>query len=97
MIRYEDLVCDPVGTLGSVLPDGMGLSVADVLSGRHARAAVSHTVSGNPLRFERGPLSIRTDVEWITKLHLRDRGIVTGLTWPLLLRYGYPLVPRVAP
>ncbi len=94
MIRYEDPVCDPMGTLEAVLPGGLAVSVADVLAGRHIRGAVSYTVSGNPLRFERGPLTIQPDVEWITKLDRMDRGIVTGLTWPLLLRHGYPLDPQ---
>jgi hypothetical protein len=96
LIRYEDLVCDPIGTLGRVLPSDLVGSVADVLGGRHVRGAGSHTVSGNPLRFERGPLRIDPDDEWISRIDPRDRRLVTALTWPLLLRYAYPLNAREA-
>jgi hypothetical protein len=93
-IRYEDLVCDPVGTLEDVLPGEVMASVAEVLSGRHAGGATSHTVSGNPLRFQSGPLTIRPDVEWVSKMDPGDRRLVTALTWPMLMRYGYSLTLR---
>jgi hypothetical protein len=93
-IRYEDLVCDPVGVLTALLPAEAASSVADVVSGETAPPTGSHTVSGNPIRFESGPLTIRPDVEWITKLGLGDRRLVTALTWPLLLRYHYRLMPQ---
>ena len=88
-IRYEDLVCDPVGTLAPVVPDGMGPALVEVLAGGHARGSTSHTVSGNPLRFEHGPLTIRPDDEWLTSIDPGDSRLVTALTWPLLMRYGY--------
>lgn len=96
-IRYEDLVCDPIATLAGVLPGDMEAAVAEVLAGGHARASTSHTVSGNPLRFERGPLTIKPDVEWITRIDPGDARLVTALTWPLLMRYGYPLSPDGEP
>ena len=93
-IRYEDLVCDPVGVLTALLPDEAAASVADVVSGKTSPPTSSHTVSGNPIRFESGPLTIRPDVEWIAKLGLGDRRLVTALTWPLLLRYHYRLTQQ---
>lgn len=56
--------------------------------------ARNHTVAGNPLRFERGAITVRPDVEWRAGLAPGARRLVTALTWPLLLRYGFPLRPR---
>ena len=49
----------------------------------------NHTVAGNPIRFTRGPLEIRADAEWQALMPARQRAVVTGLTWPLLWRYGF--------
>ena len=51
-------------------------------------------VAGNPLRFHRGEVPIRPDVEWRSRLGPAPRWVVTGLTWPLLVRYGFPLALR---
>jgi hypothetical protein len=49
----------------------------------------NHTVSGNPSRFQTGSIELRLDGEWKEKMKRSDKAIVTILTWPLLLRYGY--------
>jgi hypothetical protein len=51
----------------------------------------THSVSGNPNRFGTGEVELRADEEWRRAMRGRDRGMVTALTWPLLLRYRYPL------
>jgi hypothetical protein len=53
-------------------------------------------VSGNPLRFESGALSIRPDIEWQARMNRRHRRLITSTTWPLLIRYGY-LGPKAQP
>jgi hypothetical protein len=90
-IRYEDLVCDPVGTLGPVLPGDSLRSLRAVLADGQVAVETAHTVSGNPLRFSRGPMTIRPDVEWRSRIDPSDRRLVTALTTPWLLHYGYPL------
>ena len=50
-----------------------------------------HTVSGNPIRFESGTVSLRPDESWRQGLGGRDFRIVTALTAVGLLRYSYPL------
>lgn len=52
---------------------------------------VSHSVSGNPVRFTTGPVTIRLDDEWRRELGLARRAWVDLLTWPMLTRYGYRL------
>jgi hypothetical protein len=50
---------------------------------------VDHTVAGNPMRFHQGPLALRLDEAWKSKLPERDQRIVAAVTTPLRLRYGY--------
>jgi len=84
--RYEDLAADPLPWLTRYFP---GVPFPDSLAEGHVALGVSHTVSGNPLRFESGELTIRADVEWRDRMRPRDRRLVTAATAPLLLRYGY--------
>lgn len=82
-IRYEDLVTDP----GAVVR-----STCETLGNPGGGSAVEtqrHSISGNPMRFESGPLRVQLDDEWIDALATRDRRLVTFATAPLLARYGY--------
>jgi Sulfotransferase family len=90
-LRYEDFVADSGGTL-----NWLSLT-ADPLRGCAPRSASSvhpilHTVSGNPSRFEKGPLRVRRDDEWRTEMRGRDAFTVSLISSPLLRRYGYPLL-----
>ena len=55
---------------------------------------ISHTVSGNPNRFDTGSVALRPDQAWKKDMNPRNRNLVTALTFPLLYRYGYPLAPK---
>jgi hypothetical protein len=87
LVRYEDLVRDPRAALGRALRSPGG--DFDFLADGQVRLTMNHTVSGNPLRFSQGTLRIRPDTEWRDRMRGRDRYLVTAMTWPLLLRYGY--------
>jgi hypothetical protein len=96
-LRYEDFVADPQSTLRGLLAPyawmhgGLrDVTEADVV------LKPTHTVSGNPMRFKQGRLTIKLDDEWRRGMADRDRRSVTAITWPLLLRYGYPLRRRAA-
>jgi hypothetical protein len=56
-----------------------------------ATLSAAHTVSGNPMRFAVGPVALVRDDAWRARLPRRHRRLVTALTWPLCLRYGYRL------
>jgi hypothetical protein len=88
-LRYEDFVADPRKSLQRIL--GLLEVTADLplASEREVRLGVSHTVSGNPNRFETGAVELRPDREWTDKMEPRHRALVTALTYPLLKRYGY--------
>jgi hypothetical protein len=89
-LRYEDFVADPRRSFEEILKllgeEDAGPPLA---GGREVRLGVSHTVSGNPNRFETGAVELRPDEAWRKDMAPRDRAVVTGLTFPLLKRYGY--------
>jgi len=92
VLRYEQVLSDPRGTLARILahagepasPDALGF-----LGDGWVDLGVDHTVAGNPMRFHTGRLDLRMDDAWKTELAERDARIVSALTAPLLLRYGY--------
>jgi hypothetical protein len=61
------------------------------------RYACVYGVSGNPNRFQSGPVRLRPDDEWISRMRPRDKTLVTLLTLPLLARYGYRISAGNAP
>lgn len=90
--RYEDFIAAPVAGLRA-LAEFAGLS-ADAaalgfMSDEKATLTVAHTASGNPMRFVTGEVALRRDEAWRSGLSAADRRLVTSLTFPLLLRYGY--------
>ncbi len=91
-LRYEDFVEDPQralkGILGMLHEDTRRLRFVDE---RGVELGVSHTVSGNPSRFHTGTVRLRPDDEWASRMRLRDKMLVTLLTFPLLARYGYAI------
>ncbi len=91
-LRYEDFVNDPTRHLSGALT-GVGLGdeagSLPMLRGREISLSVEHTVSGNPDRFRTGNIELRPDEEWKVKMRNPDKSLVTALTAPLLLKYGY--------
>ena len=93
VFRYEDMLADPKTYLERimthagepVLPESFAF-----LGDGWVELGVDHTVAGNPMRFHQGRLDLRLDEAWKSKLPARDRQIVTLVTRPLRLRYGYP-------
>jgi hypothetical protein len=94
-LRYEDFVEEPQRALKNIL--GMLHEDTRRLAFTGERAAelgISHTVSGNPNRFQTGMVRLRPDEEWVSRMRLGDKILVTLLTLPLLARYGYPIATR---
>jgi hypothetical protein len=92
-LRHEDFVHDPAFYLAETLSrvgfDEEAGSLHDVVRGREISMSVDHTVSGNPSRFRAGKIELRLDEEWKVKMRGADKNVVTVLTAPLLLKYGY--------
>jgi hypothetical protein len=93
-LRYEDFVRDPQPAVRAIValageePAGWPFTGPAMV-----RLAATHSVSGNPNRFGTGEVELRADEEWRGAMRPADRAMVTALTWPLLLRYRYPLRP----
>lgn len=91
-VRYEDLVDHPAAHLEQILTAlGIEPRPVDFISDGSALLRPAHTVSGNPMRFKTGRVRIEQDREWVRRMDVADRRLVTVLTLPLLRRYGYEL------
>jgi hypothetical protein len=89
-LRYEDWVKAPRGALEDVRRfAGVGPGCEPSGSPLEFDLGMSHTCSGNPMRFTRGPIELRSDDRWRRQMSRRDVVTVSALTWPLLRRYGY--------
>ena len=90
--RYEDVVRDPRTALGRLAAHaGQPRAVIPFDGDGTIDLGPTHTVWGNPNRLKTGPLRLQGDVEWETGMPATQRATVTAITWPLLIRYGYPL------
>jgi hypothetical protein len=91
-IRYEDLVAHPRPTLEGAL-SGLGLTPTDgALAHVGERSVVlesSHGVAGSRTRFTSGRIELELDEAWRSALPPRARRIVTAVTLPQLVGYGY--------
>lgn len=88
-VRYEDLLADPRATLTD-LAERLGLDTKlGFLDGTTVSLGRAHTVSGNPMRFAVGQVELSHDDAWRGGLPAIQRAVVSGLTAPLMTRYGY--------
>lgn len=94
LVHYEDVVAHPRATIERIArfvgEPSAGINFVD---DKTVELSGNHTAWGNPSRFKTGQIQLRPDNEWLTRLKTGDRLISTGLTFPLLLRYGIPLRP----
>jgi hypothetical protein len=96
-LRYEDFVADPRTSFVRILDlIGEGDAELPLAGDREVKLGVSHTVSGNPNRFDTGAVELRPDREWSEKMRPRDRNLVTAMTLLPMLRYGYPVASMPA-
>jgi hypothetical protein len=92
LLRYEDFVNNPEKTIKDITRCALGEEkVPGKMSGHTVEIGDNHTVSGNPMRFKRGEIEILNDKNWKMRMGSDKKKVVTGVTWPLLKRYGYSL------
>jgi hypothetical protein len=93
VLRYERLVETPARELLRGLAGALPVAAHEALASGGDDAeftvGVQHTVAGNPVRMQSGPLRLRVDDAWRGAMSARDRRLVTLLTFPMLARYGY--------
>jgi hypothetical protein len=91
-IRYEDFIVNPIKELKPILElfheDYKSL---DFIKEDGIIFGENHCVYGNPDLFKRGKVKLELDERWMA-MDAHNKFITTILTWPLILRYGYPLI-----
>jgi hypothetical protein len=91
-VRYEDFVADPRTALARILePYDWDHGTPEGVRPGHVDLEPTHTVAGNPMRFDKGALNVKLDEEWRRAMPVRERLSVAAATWPLMVRYGYHL------
>jgi hypothetical protein len=89
-LRYEDFIAEPRRSFRQILALVDEEAAELPLEGeREVKLGISHTVSGNPNRFDTGTVELRQDRAWQKQMKPRNRVLVTALTLPLLERYQY--------
>jgi hypothetical protein len=92
VMTYEALVADPAGAVRTAL-DEVGLAdlgsvdLVDMVDGRAASLAASHSVAGNPGRMQAGTIQIAADDRWRDGFAPRHRIAVEALTRHSRRRY----------
>jgi hypothetical protein len=97
-VTYESFVDAPADVLqriSSWADESLGPAPSE-LSGATMMLGDHHIFSGNPMRSAVGWVPLRVDNEWQTQLSAAQIAKVTGITWPLLAAYGYPLLSGVS-
>lgn len=94
LLRYEDLVADPEGAVTRLLrPLDLAMEPGQLRYGEHPH----HNISGNDMRITPEKQSIRQDTAYLRELGPWDWWLCTGVASRALLRFGYPLRPRIEP
>lgn len=91
-MRYEDVIRQPRSHVERIIQfagEEVEERSLDFIRDGGVELGINHTVHGNPLRMKLGLVPLRVDEEWRSSLNRANYSIVTGLTWPLLRRYGY--------
>jgi hypothetical protein len=90
LLRYEDFIADPAGTVATLLRMCGADQAGNPVHGQTVSLHTNHTVTGNPDRFRTGETVIRPrDDSWRTGLPRRARLATMLLSWPMSWRYGY--------
>jgi hypothetical protein len=93
MLRYEDFVAEPRRTIERALEIvDEGTAPLPHVGEHEVKLGANHNIWGNPNRFQTGLVRLRPDDEWTSRMRPEDRRLITALTFPLLTRYGYPLI-----
>jgi hypothetical protein len=90
LVKYEELIEDPVGTLRRITARSLGGDPdLSFMQSHRVHLGPTHTVSGNEMRFARGWIALTPDDAWRNALLKRHEWILNAMTWPWKKRYGY--------
>ncbi len=90
-VKYKDLVQQPYSVINDVLKmvdePGRDLPFENENIVHIERV---HTISGNPVRFNVGKVSIKLDARWRSEMSVYLKFLISLLSFPLLTHYRYP-------
>lgn len=96
-VRYEDFIRDPKATMSQVATMvGLDPALLPFETPTSVRLQPTHSVAGNPDRHRTGSVELASDSEWLTAMPAGQRALVTALTAPALVGFGYRLAPKGA-
>jgi hypothetical protein len=91
ILRYEDFIKDPEYFIEKIMnryktntPDSLFPCKNSVNLN-----TISHTITGNPIRFNLGTTQLKLDDKWKMKLNPKDEKLIKFLSWPLMFKHGY--------
>jgi hypothetical protein len=91
---YEDFVSAPRAAVKEILNLIQEFPAAlPFVADQQIELTVNHSIYGNPNRYQSGQIRLQADDEW-RNMKWTDKLLVTALTWPFLLHYGYSLHGR---
>ncbi len=97
LMRYEDLTSSPQQAMNKIF-SMTDLNVSSPVNGANMiELGSNHIISGNPMRFKRGRITIQNDTEWKTDMKNIDKIVVTIIAAPLMLLYRYNLFGKYYP
>ncbi|GGP67893.1 sulfotransferase [Saccharothrix coeruleofusca] len=88
-VRHEDFSARPREVVQRIMAFAGIQGANPVAEDGTVELGVNHTVTGNPDRFHRGRVPIRSDGRWRTELDWKPKALTTAAAGPQLLRYGY--------
>lgn len=93
-LYYEDFVANPIKAVKQIIDLVVEKSLnLPFISEDEVELGVNHSIYGNPDRFQTGVIKLQRDERW-RGMKTADKILVTSLTWPLLIRYGYTIIPQ---
>ncbi|WP_372728607.1 sulfotransferase [Nocardioides sp.] len=82
VVGYERLVRDPAGELARIAEHAGLASPPDFVRHDRIHLGPNHAVAGNPNRVRVGPVELRPDDEWRSRMSRLDKAVVTVMTAP---------------
>lgn len=95
-LRYEEFIENPQPSVAAIVEMlGETGSEQPFLSSHTVDLnQTNHSVFGNEVRFQTGPVTLRLDTRWRTEMSRAQKFAVNAVSWPLRWRYGYLQSPR---
>ena len=94
LLRYEDFAARPREVTERIYQFiGQSPSWMPFRDERTAELGNNHIIGGNRSRFRRGTVSVVADHAWTDAMSRSACVGCTCLGWPLMKRFGYPLIP----